>query len=189
MQAVAVFLLELSFGETHMTSPDKSILTSVKKLCRWLRFLSVSNAVAERAFEVLVEIINTSTPRLGLEISHNLAEINTDQHHTYRAYQYPESSAFPSHHTTSFPWAQWQTTFSDHPTAPELGTPYSPIVEQQQFVPSFEGHLPDQQFVWNSDHQTPSMFGNPFFNHFDLSNPLDDPFPLDRDATVDGEQS
>lgn len=185
MQAVAVLLLELSFGETHMTSPEESILTSVKKLVRWLRFLSVSNAVAERAFEVLVEIINTSAPRLGLEISDILAEINTDQRHTYRAYRYSESSAFSPHYTSSFPWVQGQTPFSDHLTAPDLGTPYSPTVGQQRSVPLSEGHQPDQQFMWGSDLQTPSMFSNPFFTDFDLPNPLDDLFSLDRDATMD----
>ncbi|PVH93523.1 hypothetical protein DM02DRAFT_661868 [Periconia macrospinosa] len=59
MQAIAVFLLEMSLSQAHITHCDKSMLKSTRKLVRWLECISGSNAVARRAYEIVVDIIDT----------------------------------------------------------------------------------------------------------------------------------
>jgi hypothetical protein len=74
MQAMAVFLLEISYGEAHMKRHDEEITKSTKKLVRWLQHMRGSNAVAERAYSVAIDIIKTGAPRVTVDISDILEE-------------------------------------------------------------------------------------------------------------------
>ena len=186
MQSIAVFLLEMLFSEMHITDPGARILENIKKLLRWLQFLSVSNAVAKRAYEVVIGIINTSAPRLRVDISDILAEGNSDQNYSFQAYWPPGNTAFPSYPENSFPQAEWRTQSLNYPTvAADFSTQYSTSLGEQQPARPFEGFQSDQSFPLELDLQIPAIFGNPFFTNFDLLNPLADRFSLNRDAFMD----
>jgi hypothetical protein len=57
MQAIAVFLLEMSFQGPDTTYNGEKLSKSTEKLVKWLRFMSSRNAVAERAYNVVMGII------------------------------------------------------------------------------------------------------------------------------------
>ncbi|KAJ4299594.1 hypothetical protein N0V90_004840 [Kalmusia sp. IMI 367209] len=77
MQAMAVLLLELSHCEKHMRSNHTNIRSSVKKLIRWLRALRTSDAVVERAYKVIVNILHL--PQIKASAAELLAEDNDFQ--------------------------------------------------------------------------------------------------------------
>jgi hypothetical protein len=70
MQAIAVFLLEMSFQGTDTTYNGEELSKSTKKLVKWLRFMSPRNAVAERAYNVVMDIIaKTGAPHVQTDRS------------------------------------------------------------------------------------------------------------------------
>ena len=69
IQAIAVLLLKMSLGSSHKVHDGEDLSESVKKLTRWLHCMSVSNNVADRACQVVVDIINASAPRVRIDIS------------------------------------------------------------------------------------------------------------------------
>lgn len=69
MQAMAVLLLELSYGAEHMMTNGTSISTCLKKLIRWLRAMRVNDAVTRRAYEVIVGILRKSGRQLQASAS------------------------------------------------------------------------------------------------------------------------
>lgn len=50
-------LLKTSFDGTYRPHDDSEVSKSIKKFVRWLQSLSVNNAVAKRAYNVIVNII------------------------------------------------------------------------------------------------------------------------------------
>jgi hypothetical protein len=160
MQAIAVFLLEMSFGDTHMTHPNEILPKSTKKLVRWLRFMSVSNVVARRAYEVVTDIVKTGAPWLRADICDILAEEKVDigLNQSFQTYQSPAEWDAPSSTTTLW---------------------------EQQATQDFEGFQPDEYFMLQPSLQMPPIFGSPFFTNFDFANPLVGRFSLDRDDTMD----
>jgi hypothetical protein len=64
MQAIAVFLLEMSFEGTDSTQNGESLSRNIEKLVNWLRFMSTRSAVAERAYKVVQGIIKTDAARV-----------------------------------------------------------------------------------------------------------------------------
>lgn len=169
MQAMAVFLLEISFSQTHMTHSDNSILASTRKLVRWLQFMSTSNAIAQRAYRMIVEVLRAGASRLQVDISDIVAEGEACQGHAL-----PHSKEPPLGHKDGFLHDDWELpSFDDPATAAGYGT-QNPNAWQQQPGQDLRGFQPDQYFM--PDPQMPSMFGNPFFTSFDLSNPLEEGF-------------
>jgi hypothetical protein len=170
MQAIAVFLLEMSVEDTHMTHPNEILPKSIKKLVRWLRFMSVSNVVARRACEVVIDIVKTGAARLGVDIRDILAEekVDIDPNQSFPTYQPPAEWDAPSPTMTA-----------------NFGTQYPTTLWEQQAAQEFEGFQPDQHFMLQPSLQMPPIFGSPFFTNFDFTNPIDGQFSLDREGTMD----
>lgn len=188
MQAAAVFLLEMSFDQTHMVHPNGRIVKSIKKLVRWLHFMSFSNAVAARAYEVVADVIRTGAQRLRIDASEILGEarVNVNRDESLEAYHTPENTVLPWYRGNSSLQAEWGIPPSNDPTATaESSTPQYTTFQEQQPVQTSEGFQFDQYFMPEPDLQMPSIFGNPFFTNFDLPGLLDDQFPLERDVTMD----
>jgi hypothetical protein len=71
MQSMTVFLLELSLGGVHLTMKRSFITASVDKLMRWLQSMMVNDAVSERAYQILLKVLNKHDPT---------AHVNTSEH-------------------------------------------------------------------------------------------------------------
>ncbi|OCK81675.1 hypothetical protein K432DRAFT_294972 [Lepidopterella palustris CBS 459.81] len=74
MQAMAVFMLEMSYHATHMPESKDDILQHVRKLIRWLRAMGEDNAIAARAYELSIELVQKVAPRVQADITDLLAE-------------------------------------------------------------------------------------------------------------------
>jgi hypothetical protein len=93
MQAIAVFLLAMT-SETGTTQESEELSKSIDKLVRWLWSMSPGNSVAERAYEVVMDIIRTRVPRARTKKSNILAEEQARS-----SYNYP--TAIPNVETQS----------------------------------------------------------------------------------------
>lgn len=174
MQAIAVYLLEMFFSQSQMAYPDGSILASTMKLVRWLQTISSSNAVARRAFNIVIDIIETGAPQLRTDISEILAKQEARQDHNFQANQWLRSVDLPSYPGDTFPRTDRHISSSNNPAATAaFGTQYPNTLWEQQQPQGFQGFQSYQYPMLESDSQVPSMFGNPFFTNFDLSNPLE----------------
>ena len=188
MQAIAVFLLEMSFGEIHMTHPGDGNLESVKKLVRWLRLMSVSNVVAGRAYEVVADIVKTGARRFRADISSILVDQSADisQNQPFHISQPPNSSIFPWHLEDFSLQLEWEMTSSNDAAATtNFDTQYPTTLLEQRSGQDFEAFQPSEYSLFEPNLQITPPFGNPFFTNFDLPNPLDGPISPDRDATMD----
>jgi hypothetical protein len=141
MQAIAVFLLEMS-SETGTAQKGEDLSKSIDKLVRWLRSMSPGNPVAKRAYEVVMDIVKTTVPRVRTEKSDILAEE-----------QATPSSNYPT--ATSNVDTQSTTTF-----------------EKEQPVQASGEFHPGQDFMLDPALQMPPTFGTPFITDFDQPNLL-----------------
>ncbi|KAF2677069.1 hypothetical protein K458DRAFT_424257 [Lentithecium fluviatile CBS 122367] len=131
MQAIAVFMLKMSLGRRHMIHDGEDLSESVKKLARWLRCLSASNDVADRAYQVILELIRSSAPRIHIDISDIASENPT--------------SALKVETTGSGP------SFSS-PTSPDPAfSPHQPPQSQSQrsYPVALSPHSFGQQNIWS----------------------------------------
>lgn len=170
MQAMAVFLLEMSYGGVHMTKRDnEDIPKCIKRLVRWLRSMRRVDGVASRAYKVVIGILKNGELREQDDIVGILAEddADTDRGHMLRTYQ--ETTQAPTSENT-FARDEWQAQ-SDYYPPPNDNFAQMPD-------PFF---LPDQ-------FQVPQGYGNPFLTNFDQSNPfslnMDDLMMVDGDASL-----
>jgi hypothetical protein len=188
MQAIAVFLLEISFRDTHTTQPNQVLLMNISKLVRWLRFMSVSNVVAGRAYKVVTDIVKNGAPRLGVDIRDILGEekMGIDPDQSFQTYQPPGKTAIPWDRGDASVQAEWDIPSSNDPIATaDFDAQYSTTFWDQQAAQDFEGFQPNQYFGLQPSPQMPPLFGSPFFTNFDFANPLDDRFSLDQEDTMD----
>ncbi|KAH8707634.1 hypothetical protein GQ44DRAFT_731664 [Phaeosphaeriaceae sp. PMI808] len=74
MQPVAIFLLDMSYSTAHMQKNGNEVTQFVKKLIRWLRAMRESNAMARRAYPMILEILRSVAPRVNADISDLLNE-------------------------------------------------------------------------------------------------------------------
>lgn len=189
MQAMAVFLLELSFRQTHMAHPDERILKGIKKLVQWLHFMKARNAVARRAYEMIADLVRTSAPRLQINVADILIEepMGIDQEESFQTNQPPRGN------TTSLGYEgvpslqpDCELPSSTAYTAPaDFSTNYPTSLWEQQPPQTFEAFQPHPYFMPEPDLHMPSVFGNPFLTSFDLPNPLDGQFFFDGDCAID----
>ncbi|ORY00961.1 hypothetical protein BCR34DRAFT_102002 [Clohesyomyces aquaticus] len=170
MQAISVFLLEMSFGEAHMTHHGEELPKSTKKLVRWLQAMCITNAVAERAHEVAIDIIKTEAPQVRIDISDIIVESarGPDRSHML----------LPSQRSSYL-------SFLSHPPAPgalSMGFPellndaaaQGAQLSSQHFLP------PDPQYLMlDPDMQRPLRYGNPFMTNFDQPDLLEGPDVFD----------
>lgn len=188
MQAIAVFLLEIAFGETYMVHNGGQLYEDINKLVRWLKSISISNAVAERAYKVVIDIIRAGAPRMRIDISDVLAveEAGIDHGHSSQAYSTSSNTTSSPHPKNSFPQSEsGMAPFSDPSITANFGTQFPTTLEEQPPAHAFEESKPDQFFMLDADLKIPSVFCNPFTTSLDQSNLLHTLFLLDRDATID----
>ncbi|PSN62764.1 hypothetical protein BS50DRAFT_128596 [Corynespora cassiicola Philippines] len=70
MQALAVLLLEMSYGTVNFAeNDDEAILQPVKKLVRWLRGLMANNQIAERAYAIGFGVLQRLAGTLDVDIA------------------------------------------------------------------------------------------------------------------------
>ncbi|KAF2186136.1 hypothetical protein K469DRAFT_631511 [Zopfia rhizophila CBS 207.26] len=153
MQAMAVFLLEMSYQGTHMTTRDsEDIPKCIKKLVRWLRSMRINNAVAERAYKVVMDILKSGEPRVQTGITDLLAddEADIDRGHLFQAYPV---STHPFDPVNVSVQSEWQADYYRDPSTATF-----------DLMPGLY-FLPDQ-------FQMPSAYGNPFLTYFDQPNPI-----------------
>ncbi|KAL6171730.1 hypothetical protein ACJQWK_02736 [Exserohilum turcicum] len=167
MQAIAVFLLEISFGESHMKNGGKEIAKSTKKLIRWLQHLSSTNTVAERAYQVTMDIIKTGAPRIRIDISDILSEEagDSDRSHPFPDMHTSATDSYPPHMQEAPPMSDLGMGFS--------GDLNNPLLFGQQAHSHW--FLSDPQYLMlDPDLQLPLTFGNPFMTNFDQPDILQD---------------
>jgi hypothetical protein len=158
MQAIAVFLLEMSFKGTDTTPNGEELSESMEKLVRWLRFMSSRNAVAKRAYNVVMDIIiKTGAPQVQIDRSEPVVEGQT-----ISPFNYPTATI-------------------------NAGTQSATSFKEEQLVQGSGESLPDQYFRLDSALKMPSIFGTPFITDFDQSNLLNttlfqDGHPIEDDV-------
>jgi hypothetical protein len=138
MQAIAVFLLEMSFEGTDTIQNGEELSENIEKLVRWLRFLSSRSAVAERAYKVVLGIIKT-----------NAARVRTDKSELGAGGQVIPPSNYPA--ATTNTGIQSATS----------------VEEEEQLVQESGLSELDQYFMLDPVVEMPSIFGNPFNSAFD----------------------
>lgn len=170
MQAMAVFLLESFFEGTH----NSEISANIEKLVRWLQAMSGSNAVADRAYRVVIDILKTCAPRVRLNISDILVEEEASVAVFTPGKSPPKDDSVMqlSNDLTKTPKfePEYPVTFGGH----------SPVQAWEELQP-YQFSMPEPSL------DMPSVFTNPFLTSFDNPNPLLDAFPLNGDATINDE--
>ncbi|KAF2259417.1 hypothetical protein CC78DRAFT_585988 [Lojkania enalia] len=106
MQAVAVLLLEMSCQNTTITKDGDDLFKYLKKLICWLRSLQGKNDVAQRALQVVVDILRSSAPHIKGGVSDLLAEedVGILQSHGFRDYQDSMETSPTNGHFQPAPW-------------------------------------------------------------------------------------
>jgi len=172
MQAIAVFLLAMSFSQAHTSHPDKSMLKSTRKLVRWLECTSGSNAVARRAYEKVVNIVDTGASQLQVDKSDIFAETVASQSHSFQARQWPQSREIPPRYADSS-HAGWEwPSYVDPIATTDLDMQYPTALWGQQPAEGSGEFKTGQHFTSEPYPQISSTFGNPFFVDFGPFNPL-----------------
>lgn len=77
MQALAVLLLEISYRATYEQRDIKDMSKDVQKLIMWLYSMRSTNPVADRAFEVISDIVRKGSPNSFGEIAQRLPRNTT----------------------------------------------------------------------------------------------------------------
>jgi hypothetical protein len=146
MQAMAVFLLEMSFEGTNTTQNSEELSESIAKLVRWLRFMSSRNTVADRAYKVVMDMIKTGVPEVRIDISDVMVE------------------------------EQARPSSNYHTATTNVDTQSPTIFGEQQLIQAYGEFEPDQHFMLDPGLQMPSIFGTPFTTNFDQFNLLNTAF-------------
>jgi hypothetical protein len=74
VQALVVLLFEISYGTVHFSEQTEEILPSAKKIIRWLRSLSKTDQIAERAYVLLFDVLRELAPQIEADITDILSE-------------------------------------------------------------------------------------------------------------------
>ena len=150
MQAIAVFLLEMLYQGTHMTSQEtEGIPPFIKKLLWLLKSMRHNNEVAKRAYKLAMSILQSWDPHLQSGISNIIAEevMDIDRGKLFQDQAYAAQSLDAA---SEYPAGQWQ---------PDL---YDPGDYNLASDPHF---LPES-------YQMSGVYGNPFLTNFDQANPI-----------------
>ncbi|KAI1529248.1 hypothetical protein PtrSN001C_009138 [Pyrenophora tritici-repentis] len=150
---MAVLLLEMAYEGKHLAEEKADIITSIKKMIRWLRAMRVNDPVASRAYDVVYKILNTCAPALREQVKELVAD-DQDQ-----APQPPHSAHLRNSTLRSQP-DLWNTPdVTDFLQEASQGLALPPF--QQQFAgPLYPYH-------WSEHQSTSFAFGNPFVTSFD----------------------
>jgi hypothetical protein len=169
MQSVAVMLLDLAYRAKSEKTDNSETILALKKLMEWLRAMQHNDPVADRAYQIVRKIIQTSGPAFQ-EVTRVLLTEDTkrspgtqsssrNDSHNDRMYEFRQGDDWPQEEALA--------TAAENPGAfdlqyyPQLGNSVSPeFSEAQYFWPT------QDQFNF------PSTFGNPFINSFDQGAPV-----------------
>jgi len=175
MQAIAVFLLDMFYGQIQVTEHSETTVGNLRKLIRWLQFMSTSNVVAGRAYDVVSDMVTDSAVRLGLNVSDILAK--DVGHRNPRPQQSPATPQSTAASGYNFVQPGWGIPFV-HPLGPAPADPPYPINLVPEQPVTLAPELPTgRNIALDPMLQIPPICGNPFFNNFDFSNPLDEASP------------
>jgi len=178
MQAMTVLLLELSYQGTHTHAGRSNIPGYIKKLVRWFRALRATDAVAGRAYDVVVGILEDSNPIFQTIATQILAE-DEERGSEYGHSSFPPdlSQAFPSHASEtdvgpSGSNAGYDPGFNharlhSYPAIadPRIFTDLGHMQAQQQ--PVQQQAPQDDFFSFTTWVPNPSAYSNPFSTSFD----------------------
>ncbi|KAF2638297.1 hypothetical protein P280DRAFT_80590 [Massarina eburnea CBS 473.64] len=131
MQALAVILLKMSFGPSHLTHRGEELAGTVRKLVRWLRRLSTTNDVAERAYSMAVDIIKIAAPKIQVDITTPIKEEPVSESDV----QSEASPFFPTPSSTS-------TVFSETPSQSHS---FAKPEWNKLYPPRHTNHTPNSQ--------------------------------------------
>jgi len=179
MQAIAVFLLDMFYGQTHVAEPSEIILNSLRKLIRWLRFMSTSSIVAGRAYEVVSDMVKSITVRLGANIFEDVmgeSAVVSPRRPSNQPVQIAVTTQSVPTQGYSLPPVDWAMPPMSHafPGAQVGQRRSDPILPSQAAEVPQEQLRPVPNFALDPALQMPPVFGNPFYNNFDFANPLDE---------------
>jgi hypothetical protein len=164
MQALAVLLLELSYGFQDATPP---MTAAIKKLIRWLRAMKRNDHVARRAYDVIWRILKNCAPSLQKQANDLLAQSDV-----------PEPQPWGVHNMRS-DFNVDRTARNPHQASPMDATFGGQAFQQQQQplqqqqLGTFPGFQDDMTAYFPPDEQLPNMaFGTPFFTTWDQGAPV-----------------
>jgi len=194
MQAAAVLLLKLSLGPSHAIHDGEMVVNSVKKVVRWLRFLSSTSHVAERAYKIVADIIQVSASRghINVRSTPDTDTPTTDptgssNSQTTTSVSSPGSSAMAPPRRQ--PQSSQQSTVREEPfldrnqqKLADPGPPFNP--QPSQYVAN---DILAENFMTQPDLSMPMYFSNPFFTYFDQSNLIFDEFAANMDGNANAD--
>ncbi|CAI6333747.1 unnamed protein product [Periconia digitata] len=169
MQATAVFLLQLSIGGGN-TPRDDTARHGVRKLLSWLKHMGSSNAVAERAFELVVDIVVTGASTLKIEISDIIDGANYDQSQSFHVSGWSMNEALLI--SPGMSPLKPETARSDtYPTtAATMNDHYPPNLWNSHDVQGTYNLPPNQYNMPVSTGGVPPVFSNPFAPDYGIFN-------------------
>jgi hypothetical protein len=189
MQAMAVLLLELSYSLNHMQGDRPEAKKSVKKMLGWLITMRHTDAVVERAHNVIVRILQQHKYQA---IFRELLTEDLEDPEERSAHEYTQHAA------SSFGYSHPEQT--NHPTTNEnmpqippnewYGGPYTAHAQPEHgiFDPTTDPPLPAQMDQMPSPYAEQFQYlEHPYNNQFIFSNPFmtsydqDSPFGLNPD--------
>jgi hypothetical protein len=68
MQSMSVLLLEMTYSCQGKKEENLGVMSSIKKLIRWLRAMQEKDAVAARAYAVVRDVLDSSAPTFRTKV-------------------------------------------------------------------------------------------------------------------------
>ncbi|KAF2680541.1 hypothetical protein K458DRAFT_373421 [Lentithecium fluviatile CBS 122367] len=185
MQAMAVLLLEIAYQGTHTnTTSESDIAGSIKRLVRWIRAMRITDAVAERAYDVVVRILKGSNPIFHTIANEILAEDEQHSQYTPQLFAPGPNQEFSGQgsfghpipgewYNTYYPEAQQAPPYHEPTTVnpQEILRPIHQDAESQQSV-VHQPQSDDFSFLLPGSVANPLVYANPFSTSFDQPNLL-----------------
>lgn len=173
MQAISVFMLEMSYSATHMPERAVEILWNVKKLIRWLRKMSEDDAVANRAYRISIELLPKVAIRVHADISDLLKEDTVAAEHRPNIYGdlfsgYPQGFSYPVslHPPQDIQQSTQSGYYSGFPSATGMNAFHQTSSQE------FDVFQPFQQTSYPNFQHSRDVYGNSFFTTYDEHNPF-----------------
>lgn len=173
MQAVSVFMLEMSYSAIHMPERVTEIVLNIKKLIRWLKKMSEDNGIAQRAYRMSMDLLPKVAIRVQADISDLLAEDISTNEQDPNIYEEPFSG-----YSQDFQYSTAAQPMDDIRQDAQFGyySNFPQTVGMNAFHPmppqGFNSFQPYQNVVSPGIQQGGDAFGNSFFTTYDEHNPF-----------------
>jgi hypothetical protein len=162
MQAVAILLLELKYGESNAEAPSTSLVWSLKKLIRWLRTMKDTDRAANRAYKLIWKLLKNCAPALQAQADEILAVFKEPALRPWTHEDYPANI-----------WPTASTTHQEtQPSPMGIDVGFEALHSAQQPMnewPEFQGNM--DPFPMVNQNMTPA-FGNSWYTNFDQTDPV-----------------